>query len=255
MEKETTLRLLIKIPVIRVEVRCPQPPRCSASRSGALVLDLQNILLSPGGSSGDGSTPKARFADLDIAREGPHLLSRRAHSNLFLLDVGRIVVAHSLAGEGKAYLFVSLGPLSPVSISPSTTTPRFGDIGSTLRDQTLSSSVVSVSVNKTASKSRRQRPGTLVITTDAPSVYVNLSKPLLDGLQYWADDISQLAERTFGEKSKGSASERGLSRNSSLLGSHYFAQSSGGSESEFSPKPASEDVSETVVKLSVAEGP
>ena len=240
--------------MIRVEVRCPQPPRCSAGRSGALVLDLHNIHLSPSGSSGDGSTPKARFADLDAPREASHLSPRRTHLNLLLLDVGRIVVAHSLVGEGKAHLLVSLGPLSPVPVSHSVATPRFGGMGSTSGDQGSSSSAISVSVNKTASKSRKQKPGTLVITVDTPSVYVNLDKPLVDGLQYWVDDVSQLAERAFGEKSKDTVSERGLSRNSSLLGSHYFAQSSGGSDSEFSPKPAGQRVSETVVKLSVAEG-
>lgn len=151
-------------------------------------------------------------------------------------------------------MLVSLGPLSPVPISPSDATPRFGGIDSMWADQRSPLPAISIEVSKTPLKSRKQKPGTLVITTDTPSVYVNLNKPLLDGLQYWVDDISQLMERTFGEKSKDCASERGLSRNSSLLGSHYFAQSSGGSESEFSPKPAGESVSETVVKLSVTEG-
>ena len=164
-------------------------------------------------------------------------------------------MAHSLAGEGKANLFVSLGPLSPVPISPSVATPRFGGMSPPQGGQDFSSPAVSISVNKTASKSRQQKQGTLVITMDISSVHVNLNKPLLDGLQYWADDVSQLAERIFGDKPKDSGSERGLSRNSSLLGSHYFAQSSGGSESEFSPKPPGEGASETVVKLSVSEGP
>ena len=242
------------MPVIRVEVRCSQPSRCPTSRSGALVLDLHNIHLSPGGSQRDESILKARFADSDVSREPSHLSPGRAHYNLLLLDVGRIVVAHSLVGEGKASLFVSLGPLSPVPISPSASTSRFDGVGSTLGDQGLSSSLISVCVNKMASKLRKYKPDALVITADAPSVFVNLNKPLLDGLQYWVDDVSRLVERTFGERSKYSASERGLSRNSSLLGSHYFAQSSGTSESEFSPKPASESVSETVVKLSVGEG-
>lgn len=163
-------------------------------------------------------------------------------------------MAHSLVGEGKAYLLVSLGPLSPVPISPSVATPRFGSVGSTLGDQDSSSPVISISVNKTATRSRKQKSGALVLTADTPSVYINLNKPLLDGLQYWVDDVSQLTERTFGEKSKDFSSERGLSRSSSLLGSHYFAQSSGGSESEFPPKLAGENASETVVKLLVAEG-
>lgn len=159
-------------------------------------------------------------------------------------------MAHSLAGEGKACLFVSLGPLSPVPLSP-------GGVGMspTQGDQGFPSPAVSISVNKATARSRQQKPDTLIVATDIPSVYVNLNKPLLDGLQYWVDDVSQLAERAFGEKPKDSGSERGLSRNSSLLGSHYFAQSSGGSESESSSKPPGEGASETVVKLSVSEGP
>ena len=241
--------------MVRVEVRCPQPPRFPDSRSGTLVLDLHNIHLSPGGSSGGGSTLKARFADPDASRDVSHFSSRRDANNFLLLEVGRIVVAHSLAGEGKAYLLVSLGPLSPVPISPGVATPHFCGVTPTQGDQGFSLPAISISVNKTAPKSLQQKPGTLVVTMDIASVYVNLNKPLLDGLQYWMDDVSQLAERIFGDKPKDSGSERGLSRNSSLLGSHYFAQSSGGSESEFSPKPLGESASETVVKISVSEGP
>lgn len=164
-------------------------------------------------------------------------------------------MAHSLAGEGKAYLLVSLSPLSHVPISPGITTTRFGGMSPTSEDQGFSSSAINICINKATSKSRQQKPGTLVITADIPSVHVNLDKSLVDGLQYWVDDVSQLVERTFGDKAKDSASERGISRNSSLLGSHFFAQSSGGSEAEFSPRPAGEAASETVVKLSVSEGP
>jgi len=248
--------LSVKIPVIRVEARCPQPPRFPDGRSGALVLDLHNIHLSPGGLSGDGSPARARFADLDAPRDASYFSSRRAPHSLLLLDVGRIVVAHSPASEGRAYLLVSLGSLSPVPISPGVVTPHFGRTSPTLGDQDLSSSAVSVSVSKTTSKSpRQQKPGILVVTMGVQSVYVNLNKPLLDGLQYWVDDVSQLVERVLGDKLRDSTSERGLSRNSSLLGSHFFAQSSGGSEAELSPKAAGEGSSETVVKLLVSEGP
>lgn len=165
-------------------------------------------------------------------------------------------MAHSLASEGKAYLLVSLSPLSPVPISQGVVTARFGRTSPTLGDQGFSSSAVSISVSKTTPKSpRQQKPGTLVVAMDVQSVYVNLNKPLLDGLQYWVDDVSQLAERVLGDKPRDSTSERGLSRNSSLLGSHFFAQSSGGSEAELSLKAAGESSSETVIKLLVSEGP
>jgi hypothetical protein len=123
--------------------------------------------------------------------------SRRAPHNLLLLDVGRIVVAHSLAGEGKhtcSLLWVLCHPfqfhqvLQPLvlaaQVPPGGSRPL--------------SPAVSISVNRTTPKSRQQKPGTLVVTTDIQSVYVNLNKPLLDGLQYWVDDVSQLAERVLG---------------------------------------------------------
>ena len=162
-------------------------------------------------------------------------------------------MAYSAIGQGKACLFASLGPLSPVPIS-NVPTSHLGSVNVASGNQNLSSPTINITINKTISKSRKQRSGTLVITTDIPSVCVGLNKPLLDGLQYWVDDVSQLVERTFGERLKDSASERGLSRNSSLLGSHYFAQSSGESESGISSKPAGESAGETIVKLSVAEG-
>ena len=241
--------------MVRVEVRCPQPPRFPGSRSGSLVLDLHNIHLSPGGLSGDGPAPRARFAGLDASRDASQFASQRAPRSLFLLEIGRIVVAHSLVSEGKAYVLVSLSSLSPVPIPPGVVATGFGRISPTSGDQGLTSSAVSMSISRTTSKyPQQQKPGALVVATDVQSVYVNLNKPLLDGLQYWVDDVSQLTERTFGDRPRDSASERGLSRNSSLLGSHFFAQSSGGSEAEFPPKPAGEGASETVVKLSVSEG-
>ena len=241
--------------MIRVEVRCPPPLRFPKSRSGTLVLDLHDIHLSPGGSSGGESALGTRFVDIDASRDVSNSLSWSVPNNLLLLEVGRIVVAHSLAGEGRAYSFVSLGPLSPAPISPGVATPRFGGMEPSQGDCNHSLAAISISLNKTAPKPRQQKPGTLVVSMDIPSVHANLSKPLLDGLQYWVDDVSQFMERIFGEKPKDSGSERGLSRNSSLLGSHYFATSSGGSEAEFSPKQLGEGASETVVKLSVSEGP
>lgn len=219
-----------------------------------MVLDLHDIHLSPGGSPGSESPLKAQFADLDASRDVSHFSPWSVPNNLFFLEVGRIVVAHSLAGEGKAPSFVSLGPLSPVPISPGVANPRFGGMDPSQGDHDLSLAAISISLNKTTPKPRQQKPCTLVLTMDIPSVHANLNKPLVDGLQYWVDDVSQFMERIFGEKPKDSGSERGLSRNSSLLGSHYFATSSGGSESEFSPKPSGETASETVVKLSVSEG-
>jgi autophagy-related protein 2 len=84
-----------------------------------------------------------------------------------------------------------------------------------------------------------------------PSVHMHISKPLLDGLQYLADDISQLIERSFGSED-GSEKE---SRDSSLIGSRFFAKSRSGSGtiSGISTGRASAK-SESVVKIEITEG-
>lgn len=72
----------------------------------------------------------------------------------------------------------------------------------------------------------------------------------MDGLQLWADDVSQLMERTFGEVPR---SQRN-SRETSIVGSNFFVKSRSGSDSETTTDLGSEQVSETIVKVTVSRG-
>jgi autophagy-related protein 2 len=92
---------------------------------------------------------------------------------------------------------------------------------------------------------------TFAFTVDIPSVHIDLSKPTLDGLQYWADDAAQLIERTFGGHTE---TEEAESRDTSLIGSRFFAKSRhSGSEIRLNAGP-SQGYSETVVKIAISEG-
>jgi autophagy-related protein 2 len=89
---------------------------------------------------------------------------------------------------------------------------------------------------------------------DLPSAHVSLSKAVLDDLQYWADDVSQFLERQNGKTSVDT--KKVDSRDTSLIGSRYFAMSKR-SESDGASTIAGRRGSsspETVVKVLVSEG-
>jgi autophagy-related protein 2 len=91
---------------------------------------------------------------------------------------------------------------------------------------------------------------TLALSVDVPSVHAIMSKPVLDGLQYWGDDVTQLLERTYGSDTDTGKAE---SRDTSLIGSRFFAKSRSGSGSGISAN-SGEASHETVVKIAVCEG-
>lgn len=62
------------------------------------------------------------------------------------------------------------------------------------------------------------------MTINSPSAHVDLPKSLLEGLQLWAGDFSQLAEQTFGTI-VWDKDTRGESRFTSLMRSIFFAKS------------------------------
>lgn len=80
-------------------------------------------------------------------------------------------------------------------------------------------------------------------------MFVTLSKPVLDGLTYWADDIAQCL---YGDTERASTSDKsGRSRGPSMIGSRFFARRTASAGSSESGK---EVRSELVVKVSIGEG-
>lgn len=227
--------------MLRIQARCPPPG--SSSRSGSLVIDLHNIRV----LNGSNSTRKAsaRFIGQGSTSAGPN------EDVLLSIQCQRILIACSLSGESKATAVLSLGPLvtAETSTEQATSTIPFGSYQPTVHREAGDMLYPSIKISRPISRAQ-PLPGTtqsVVVCADIPSVHVRASKAAVDGLQYWADDIAQLIERSFGSANAVD------SRDSSLIGSRFFAKSRNGSGSDITAGHAQPN-SETVVKMFISEG-
>ncbi|KAG6866970.1 hypothetical protein C0991_003886 [Blastosporella zonata] len=213
--------------MIRVQIRCPSPSR-SHPRSGALMIDLRDIRLSTSPVQAKNST---RFtADIPRPRERP------VSNESFILgaEFERIVVAYCPARETSGRSILSIGSLS------SSLDDTFNPVAPSLlpRVTVAKSSPVAI-----------ERSEVVAISLNVPSVVVDISKPILDGLQYWADDVTQHMDQF---PSEDQLTEKADSRDTSLIGSRYFAKSRSGSGSAWSASSGGPR-SEMVVKMNVSE--
>jgi autophagy-related protein 2 len=214
-------------------MRCPPPPNHD-NRSGTLIIALNDINLSAGFKM---TKPSARFAATNSFAGTPDISS---DTILFNAEFGKAVIACSSVGAQVAISFVSLGPLahdmdfqdqtpSSIALQPSPLQPR-------------------VSIMKPTSKVVPIR----TFSVDIPSVHVDISKPTFDALQYWADDVTQLLGDMSNKANDGMDAEVGDSRDTSLIGSRFFAKSRSGSGSALSAS-RNDASAETVLKLTVTE--
>ncbi|PIL24008.1 hypothetical protein GSI_13759 [Ganoderma sinense ZZ0214-1] len=252
----------ITIPAIRVEIRTP-PPTNRSPRAGALVLDIHDLRLSPGSAVEQDAVPTTRFGTAEELY-GDRVPSQRSRGQATVVlgaSWKRVVVAYSIVGESKARAVLSLGWLSHGLSDQAShfgvgTPPARESSGHGLRPQvTVSQAQImhqldgAPSVNKTA------------ISVDLPSIHVELSKPLVDGLQLWADDLTQLVEVAFTEQPGSNEGMQRGSGHSSLIGSRYFANAStagsgtesGGASLANTITARPEQRSETAVKIAITE--
>ncbi|KAJ8078907.1 autophagy- protein 2 [Marasmius tenuissimus] len=199
-QSESPFRLVLGLPMIRVQVRCP-PPGGQNPRSGAILIDIRDIKLTTG--EGRQTTRTATFEQPSSGRklEGKVLMS---------VELGRVLVSLALPGSDKAAAFLSLGNLT-----------RSGQL------EDSHENILDLRPRIAVTQSEPQHPDTPVTSTlnlDLPSLVVTLSKETFDALQYWADDVSQTLQ---------AALEKGVSVDSgsrdTIIGSRYFTQSRGGS--------------------------
>jgi autophagy-related protein 2 len=214
-------------------MRCPPPPN-HQTRSGTLIIALNDISLSAGFKR---SKPSGRLAATDSFAGNSDISD---DTILLNAEFGRAVIACSSIGAQLAIAFVSLGPLAhdmdfedqtPSSIAPQPfpLQPRVSVIKPT-------SNVVPIRA----------------FSVDIPSVHIDISKPMFDALQYWADDITQLLGDMSSKANDGIDTEVGDSRDTSLIGSRFFAKSRSGSGSALSAS-RNDASAEIVVKLTVTE--
>lgn len=200
----------------------------------------------------------ARFAPADDPYFAADERSKAGDNTLLHAQWHRAVVAYALVASSKAVAIVSLGP--------SRRNEGAGDnvrFGSASPDASVVESVLrpSLQIRRSSVASSLEPAATvnsLVVATDIPSIHVELSKPTLDGLQFWADDLTRLLDAAFGELAPvGTDLEPVNSRDSSLIGSRYFAKSrSASSQAEsgsFASRPP-EPSNETALKVTIGEG-
>ncbi|KAH9843042.1 uncharacterized protein C8Q71DRAFT_735660 [Rhodofomes roseus] len=251
----------MKFPAIRIQIR--DTPPLSPPRSGALILDLHDLHISPG-KPAEKDRPTTRFAP----PEDPYLAgtgtgeptTSEVDNALLYAQWHRLVVSYAPLSSSRATAILSLGPSRRPS-EGTTEHMRFG--GSISPDASVVDPVSRPSLqvrrgNVTLSHDPSTEVSSLVLAIDVPSIHIELSKPTLDGLQLWADDLTRLMEAAFGEPPVlDTGTERADSRDSSLIGSRFFAKSrSVSSQAEsgsFASRPQ-ETANETAIKITLGEG-
>jgi autophagy-related protein 2 len=213
-------------------MRCPPPPNHN-TRSGTLIIALNDISLSAGFER---TKPSARFATTDSFAGNSDIPD---DTILFNAEFSRAVIACSSIGEQVAIAFVSLGPLAHHTDS---------------QDQTVSIAPQPLPLQPRVSiiKPTLKVVPTRAFGVDIPSVHIDISKPTFDALQYWADDVTQLLGDMSSKANDGTDTEVGDSRDTSLIGSRFFAKSRSGSGSALSTSRNNASA-EIVVKLTVTE--
>lgn len=231
--------------MLRVEARCPPPPP-HLPRSGCLLFDLRDISIS---NNPPPTKSSLRFSEL--GRSPLECLSDNASNVILSVRLQEILAAYSSAGDNVAYIVLTLGFLPSELIGPGTS--------ALLATETVADTLpLSVTLGRpnVGKKPSGNASNKLSMTVDIPLVNFIIDKAVFDGLQYWADDVAQLVGRSF--TNSGSATESLPSRNPSLIGSRYFAQSRRSRTQSIDERVVEEtnlqSTSETVVKVSIAEG-
>ncbi|KAF9472211.1 hypothetical protein BDN70DRAFT_887253 [Pholiota conissans] len=220
----------INFHAVRLSICCPPPPQF-VKRSGILTLDFNGTTIIVGSKPPKPSTKFARPDDASTLE-----LNMSDESVLLQASFNRIVLACSLVNETSATAFLSIGPLTDdistqsVVIEDNTSflEPRFLIIKPTLRDL--------------------ETVPTMAVSFDIPSVLVDISKPIFDSLQYWADDASQLLERLSIPGTEVGISNSG---DTSLIGSRFFARSR--TDSGRVLASSTSEVADFVIKFSISE--
>ncbi|KAG1878016.1 hypothetical protein DFJ58DRAFT_753708 [Suillus subalutaceus] len=237
-------KITIILPALRAEVRC-RSPSLQPSRSGGIILDLHDVQVS--NKPLDQESPTIRFGDVGESRN-PSV--KNLPGQLLSGQIKGIVLSYAPVGDSKAHAFISLGSL------PRTDDVHPGSASLLLSEQAPDSlpirfQLTQVAPSKAAVSSSMHRTSIII---NVPLVNVVLEKPVFDGLQIWADSVTQVVA-TAAEETE---TEVAQSRNPSLIGSRFFAKSRrvgsrGSDESSFGTIAPTPKQSETAVKVIIAE--
>ncbi|KIY43370.1 hypothetical protein FISHEDRAFT_53048 [Fistulina hepatica ATCC 64428] len=219
-QPDAAQEMALNVPMVRVQIYTPPPPGAD-HRVGFLVLDMHQISV----RNGHQEDPHTRFGHSDAI----------TGNELVRVECRRIVAALSLA-DHSGTVATSVG----------------------FRDQALATLCPRVVITTSETAGSPSARSTTALSVDLPSLHMHFTKPILDGLQYFIDDLAQLFERVFGsgscadDKSVNESVTTDSSRGPSVIGSRYFARSQSGTDSRLSDSPDA-SATEFVVKMGISE--
>ena len=216
---QDTLQLTVSIPMLRLSLRCSSPLKYS-QRSGIVVADIHDVCIMTG------PTPAKRSARIAREEHSPTFHADFSSDSVQLnIQFQRAVFASATVGSNLATAFASIGSLkdNQDDLFDVPHPPMLPNVQLVKADASKAAAMMALSVN-------------------VPAMYADISKPCVDGLQYFADDVSQFLERMAGN-SKDVGEVEGL------IGSRFFVKSRGGSLSSSVAETA-----EMVMKLTLTEG-
>jgi autophagy-related protein 2 len=168
----------MKLDMIRFQVRCPPPPVC-LPRSGALLIDFYEIKITTGATS-LAQEQGLRFSEASPL-DTPVLPKNVDETTLMNVEFKRLLVACAPIRQHMATSILSLGSLYSDSQDFRETLPALQP---------------RLAITKLMSHSKDSVSVTM-LSFNIPFVQIDISKDVLDGLQFWTDDVTQLLERTF----------------------------------------------------------
>ena len=243
------ISVAINIPALRVEARTPSPSS-KLPRSGAIVLDVHGIQVSPG------RVPRPN-------RDGVHFTNLRDHPQvdsipenvLCSVSIKELVVAHCSRGSRKASIIIAVTESYPDETAHDT--GAGGQFGISSFHHSLRAGPF-MKPQVLLTRSRRARSSlvnsyatTLAVIINIPNIFVELMKNEVDGLQLWADDVSKLLEISSPAPLSTPTTTRTNTEDANLIGSRFFSK-----PRMLSPTGSRHDneISEVVTKLSAAKG-
>jgi autophagy-related protein 2 len=228
---------VIKCPMLRLSIRCPAPPNRRGTwgdgahlRSGIVTLDLHGLHAKMSGPEEPGN--KRTLAGDE---QGGSIVEWKKMIFFFSRVPGRTTLrsnrdALSLATKSSAFLVI--GPLSPEP----------GDLDPTVL-------LPSVHIKSTASTIDPDLK-TSAITCQIPSVEADIRQATIEGLQFFADDLTHWLDGAFGDGSRPKPRDE-----LKMIGSRFFGGSKGSSSASSSAIIDDEDdkKSATTLKLFITE--
>ncbi|BEJ01025.1 hypothetical protein CcaverHIS631_0508820 [Cutaneotrichosporon cavernicola] len=210
--------MTLRCPMIRLDIRCPAPPNRRGSwgdgahlRSGIVTLDIHDL-------------------NVRVAEDKP---DARRHPSSDIsgginVEFQKIVLLFSRVPEQRSSAFLVIGPLAPEE----------GDEGVLLPMVNVRSEITPMTGVKTQS-----------VTCKIPCVQAKIRQPTVEGLQFFADDMTHWLDGAFGD---GSATRP--RDDLKMIGSRFFGSKASSSASSSGDYDEEDDFgSATLFRLAVSE--